>query len=83
MEDCMSVLIISNKICRHRQMLEEQLKSMDISYTVKFVEEYPELIKRYNILTALIIVLEEKVVFRHTCEKPLPTLTELQNLFQS
>lgn len=79
----MNVLIISNKNCHHRQMLEERLKSMDISYTVKFVEEKPELIKRYNIFTALIIVLEEKVVFRHSCEKPLPSPTELQNIFKS
>jgi hypothetical protein len=83
MEDCMSALIISSKNCRHRQMLEERLKSMDISYTVKFVEEEPELIKKYNIFTALIIVFEEGVVFRHTCEKPLPSLTELQNILKS
>jgi hypothetical protein len=78
----MNALIISTKNCRHRSILEKQLQSKEIPYTEKFVEDNPGLIGKYKIHTSLIIVLDDKVVFRHTCEKPLPSQSELVTFFE-
>ncbi|MAT59429.1 MAG: thioredoxin family protein [Ignavibacteriae bacterium] len=80
----MNLLIISTKNCKHhRSLLEKQLQSKGIPYTVKFVEDNPELIEKYNIHNALIIVVKDKVVFRHTGEKPILSADELQKFIEN
>jgi glutaredoxin len=79
----MNVSIISTQNCPHRSMLERQLKSKRILYTVKLVDENPELIEKYNIQSSLIIVVEDKVVFRPTCQKPFPIQDDLMKILKN
>lgn len=79
----MEVLILATKDCNHRPQVEEQLKRMNISYNVKYVDEHPELVKKLKAHSSPNIIVDGKVVFRANHERSLPTEGELEVIFSS
>ncbi len=75
----MNVVIIATKNCNHRPMLEKNLQSLGVSYSVQFVDDYPELIPKYDIRRSPNLVVDEQVVFRPGTGKTLPTPAELND----
>ncbi len=73
-----NIMIIATKNCNHRYMLEEQLKELGTSCTVKCIDDDTSLIEKYEVHHSPNIVIDGRVVFRGTPEKPLPTIVELK-----
>jgi len=69
----MDVMIIATKTCNHRPNLEQELKHLQVRYTVVFVEEQPELAERFAIRHSPNLVINNEVVFRGQ-----PTESELK-----
>lgn len=78
----MSVIIIATKDCSHRAIIENHLKTLGVSYKVECLDENPGLIQKYNIHSSPNILVDEKVVFRATSERSMPTVTELEKFFK-
>ncbi len=76
----MNVLILATENCNHRPLVEKQLKKMNISYEVQYVDKKPELIRRFSISSPNIIV-NGKIAFRANEERSLPTEAELEAMF--
>ena len=72
------ILIIATRDCNHRHMLEEQLRELGTACTVKCIDDDVSLIEKYEVYHSPNIVIDGKVVFRGTPEKPLPTIGELK-----
>ncbi len=75
----MNVLILATKDCSHRPMLEKQLKEMDVNYTVKYVEDDPETMRKYQIRNSPNLVVDGKLVFSPSPDRSLPSDQELKN----
>lgn len=76
----MDVLIIATKDCNHRPLVEEQLKKINIPYEVQYVDEHPDLIKKYEAHSSPNIIVNGEVVFRANHERSLPTDEELKKI---
>lgn len=74
----MNVIILATKDCSHRPILENYLRKLKTQYSVRFFDDEPELIELYNIHLSPNVVVDEKVVFRATPDKRLPSESELQ-----
>jgi len=79
----MEVLILATKDCNHRPQVEEKLKQMNISYSVKYIDEHPELVEKFGAHSSPNIVVDGTVVFRADQERSLPTKGELKAIFSS
>lgn len=79
----MTIVILASKTCRHRPLLEQELRAMDVDYQVRYVEDEPELMEKYGIQHSPNLVVNEKVVFRATTDKRLPTQSELKQCLQA
>jgi len=73
-----NIMIIATKDCNHRFMLEEQLKELGTSCKIKCIDDDISLIEKYEIHYSPNLVVDGRVVFRGTPEKPLPTTAELR-----
>jgi len=79
----MDILILATKGCNHRPLLEQQLKKLNISYTVRYVDEHPELVKTFRVHSSPNLIADGEVVFRGDCDRPLPTEGELKVIISS
>jgi glutaredoxin len=77
----MDVLIIATENCNHRPLVEERLKKMNIPYQVRFIDRHPDLVKKFGVSSSPNIIVDEEVIFRGDCGRPLPTEGELKALF--
>ncbi|MBZ0179105.1 MAG: thioredoxin family protein [Melioribacteraceae bacterium] len=75
----MDILILATKNCAHRPILERELKDLDVNYKVKYVEDDPEAMEKYQIRNSPNLVVNEEVVFRASPDASLPTDEELKN----
>ena len=74
----MDVMLIVTKACTHCRNLEKELKSLQISYRMCFVEEHAELVEKFSIRHSPNLIVNDEVVFRRQ-----PTETELRALFSA
>lgn len=58
----MIIKIAATKTCTHRPKLEEQLQEAGLQYEVMYFEDHPELIKRYELKTSPLLIVDDKVV---------------------
>lgn len=79
----MNVFILATKGCNHRPLLEEFLKKLNVSYEVRFVDEHPELVKKYQAHSSPYLIVDGEAVFRGDGGQPLPTVKELEAIFSS
>jgi glutaredoxin len=75
----MNILILATKDCSHRPILEKQLKDLSINFEVKFVEDNPEAMKKYQIHNSPNLIVNDTIVFRASPTKSLPSDAELKN----
>jgi predicted thioredoxin/glutaredoxin len=80
-EIIMEVLIIATRNCNHRPILEEQLRELGVPFTVRFLDDNPELIEEFNFHHSPNLVIDGEVIFRTAPERSLPTGTELKRWF--
>ncbi len=74
----MDVIIIATKNCTHRLNLEKELESLHIPYRVCFVEECPDLVKKFSLRHSPNLIVDDEVVFRDQ-----PTEMELHAYFDT
>lgn len=74
----MDVVIIATKACTHRKNLERELEQLRIPYRTRFVEDYGELVRKFNIRHSPNLVVDDEVVFRKQ-----PTEVELHAYFET
>ena len=74
----MEVIIIATKNCTHRVNLEKELECLHIPYLVRFVEECPDLVQKFNIRHSPNLIVDDEVVFRDQ-----PTEAELHAYFDA
>ncbi|WP_445666595.1 thioredoxin family protein [Fodinibius sp. AD559] len=79
----MEVLILATKDCNHRPLVEERLKKMGISYEVRYVDEHPKLVEKYEAHSSPNIIVDGEVVYRGDYGDPIPTEDELKSLFNA
>jgi glutaredoxin len=79
----MDVLILATENCNHRPQVEELLKKLEVSYEVKFIEQHPNLVQKYKVQSSPNIVVDNEIVFRGDCGRPLPTAGELKTMFSN
>ncbi len=77
----MNIIVVATKNCNHRPILEKHLQEMGIPYSVQFVEDHPEWIKKWQIHHSPNLVINGEVVFRASPERSLPEGTELKQWF--
>ncbi|MCH2450050.1 MAG: thioredoxin family protein [Gracilimonas sp.] len=77
----MNVLILATENCNHRPLVEKQLKKMNISYEVQYVDKQPELIRRFSIFSSPNIIVNGEIAFRANEERSLPTKADLEAMF--
>ncbi len=74
----MDVTIIATRACTHRINLEKELGCLHIPYRVCFVEDCPDLVKKFNIRHSPNLIVDNEIVFREQ-----PTEVELHAYFDS
>ena len=74
----MDVIIIATKACMHRANLEKELNYLHIPHRVCFVEDYADLVQKFNIRHSPNLVVDDEVVFRKQ-----PTEVELHAYFDT
>jgi len=74
----MEVMILATKDCSHRPMLEKKLNEMNVEYDLKFVEENPGEMKKYQIRNSPNLIVNSNIVFRASPNASLPTDEELK-----
>ena len=72
----MTVLIIATKSCSHCAGLKKELSELGVDCDVKYAEEHPDLVEKYQIRHSPNLVVDDNVVFRRQ-----PTEGELKELF--
>jgi glutaredoxin len=75
----MNVLILATKGCSHRTILEKGLQDLGVNYQVKYVEDDPEAMKKYQIRNSPNLIVNGNLVFRALPMKSLPSDEELKN----
>lgn len=73
----MDIFIVATKGCSHCHNLKHELSDLGIECDVKFAEENPELVEKYQIRHSPNLIVNGEVAFR--CQ---PTEAELKALFQ-
>ena len=74
----MDVQIIATKSCCHCPVLENELKSLGVSYTVRYAEDHPELLEKYHIHSTPNLVVDGQVVFQGKPDCRLPPVSQLK-----
>ena len=73
----MEVIIVATKTCHHCSIIEKELKSMNIPYQIRFIEEHPDLVKKHNIQKSPVIMVDGEIIFYG-----MPDIRDLKNYFQ-
>lgn len=76
----MQVIIVATKTCNHRRLLEGQLADSEVPYDVRFFEDHPELVERFDLHLSPNVLLDEKVIFRATDEHRVPNETQIDEI---
>ncbi len=58
------VLLVATKSCTHRPNLERELKKLRIDYRLVFVEEEPDVARKYAIRQSPVLLVNDEIVFR-------------------
>ena len=74
----MNVQIIVTKTCSHYPTLAQELKNLGVTYTVKYVEDHPELVEKHKIHSTPNLVVDDQIVFRGRPDKRLPKISQLK-----
>ena len=74
----MDIMIIATKGCSHCKNLKKELDDLGLSYEVKYAEECPELVEKYQIRHSPNLIVNGTVAFRRQ-----PTEGELKDLLKS
>lgn len=69
----MDVMIIATKDCSHYENLAKELDELGVEYRVLFVEDQPELVRKYGIRHSPNLIVDDEVKFRRQ-----PTENELR-----
>jgi len=69
----MDVMIIATKDCSHYANLAKELDELGVEYRVLFVEDEPELVRKYGIRHSPNLIVDDEVKFRRQ-----PTENELR-----
>jgi hypothetical protein len=77
------VVVVASKTCSHYPLLEQELRTLDVGYEVRFVEDQPELIERYSLYQSPNLVAGGEVAFRGEADHPLPSRPELERILES
>lgn len=72
----MNIFIIATQGCSHCTNLKHELSDLGINCEVKFAEENPELVEKYQIRHSPNLIVNGEVIFRRQ-----PTEAELKDLF--
>jgi glutaredoxin len=70
------VLLVATKSCTHRPNLERELKKLRIDYRLVFVEDEPDVARKYAIRQSPVLLVNDEVVFRGQ-----PTEREISGYF--
>lgn len=76
----MNITIVATKTCNHRALLERQLQDLGVDYTVRYVDDHPELVERHDIHQSPNLLVDDQVVFRRGTGRPVPLRPELEQL---
>jgi hypothetical protein len=82
-EQAEKVAVIASKSCSHYPLLEQELRTFDVRYELRFVEDQPELIERYGLYQSPNLVVDDQVEFRGEADHPLPSRPELKRILES
>ena len=74
------VTVIASRTCGHYPLLEKELRVCGVGCEVRFVEDEPELVGRYDLYQSPNLVVRERVAFRGRASHPLPSPPELRAL---
>jgi len=75
----MDILILATKNCSHRPTLEKGLQDLGVNYQVKYVEDDPDAMEKYQIHNSPNLVVDGNLVFRASPLKSLPSDSELKD----
>ncbi len=73
----MNVMILATKGCAHCKNLSRELDDLGIEHELRFCDDEPELVKKYNIRHSPNLIVDDEVVFREQ-----PTEGELKAFFK-
>ncbi len=73
----MNVMILATKGCTHCRNLSRELDDLGIEHEMRFCDDEPELVKKYNIRHSPNLIVDDEVVFREQ-----PTERELKEFFK-
>lgn len=76
----MNVTIVATKTCSHRPILERELRELEVPYTVKFVEDHPEIAQKYDMHQSPNLLVDDRIVFRKRGDGSLPSPSELKQI---
>ena len=74
----MDIFIIATQGCNHCTNLKHELSDLGVNCEVKFTEENPDLVEKYQIRHSPNLIVNGEVAFRRQ-----PTEAELKELFES
>lgn len=74
----MDIYIIATKGCSHCSNLKHELSDLGYECEIKFAEDYPELVEKFQIRHSPNLVVNEEVVFREQ-----PTEGQLKAFFEA
>lgn len=75
----MDILILATKGCSHRTLLEKGLQDLNVNYQVRYVEDDPEAMNKYQIHNSPNLIVNNEIVFRASPLKSLPSDSELKD----
>jgi glutaredoxin len=73
----MKVELAVTRTCNHCSSLEAELKKLGVPYSIRYVEEDPELQKKYTIKGSPNILVDGELVFRG-----MPAISDLRAYFK-
>lgn len=74
----MKVAVVVTRTCHHRPVLEQHLKDLGIPYEVRYAEDDPEFMRKYDIQCSPNLMVDGEILYRR-----MPTLEELKELQRS
>ena len=73
----MKVEILVTRTCHHIPVLKNELNRMGIPYSIRYIEENPELKKKFNLMGSPNILVDDELVFRG-----MPSISDLEAYFK-
>ena len=67
----MNVLIAVTKPCHHCQILERELNAMDVDYEIKYLEDNPNIVEKFNLRSSPNVIVDDLLVFKKSLNWPI------------